>query len=241
MSNKDIDPFELAFLDYYNGNAKNEITIHCNKGDVDVVPLSYFFRTFENMPDIEKKALELCTGKVLDIGAGSGCHSLILKSQGLDVIALDIRSSFVDIMKKRGLSKTVCSDVYSFSEDSFDTLLMLMNGIGFAGDLKGLSRFLSHAKKLLKSGGQILLDSTDILYLYKEEENGSVTINLNEDYYGEVLYQFEYKDIVGLPFKWLFVDFATLCEMAEQEGFRCELMMEDGYFNYLARLYSYHE
>lgn len=237
MNNKlPIDPFEQAFLDYFNGNHNAEIIIHSNKADDDIVPLKYFFREYDQFPEIEKIALDLCSGKTLDIGAGSGCHSLILQSRGLGVTALDIRPAFVDIMTKRSISKTVCADIYSYAGNTFDTLLMLMNGIGFTGDLGGLSRFLSHSKKLIKKGGQILLDSTDILYLY-EEEDGSVNINLNEGYYGEVLYQFEYKGLVGKSFKWLFVDFSTLNEMASQEGYNCVLIMEDGYFNYLARLY----
>lgn len=230
------DPFENAFLDYFKGNKSAEIIIHNNKADDDIVPLEYFFRGFDQMPEIEKNALDLCSGKVLDIGAGSGCHSLILQSKGMDVTALDIRQAFVDIMKKRGLLKAVRADIYSYRDNTFDTLLMLMNGIGFAGDLNCLSRFLLHSKKLLRKGGQIILDSTDILYLY-EEEDGSLLLNLNEEYYGEMVYRFEYNGIIGNPFKWLFVDFSLLNEMAGQVGYNCELIKEDGFFNYLARLY----
>ncbi|MEZ5198127.1 MAG: class I SAM-dependent methyltransferase [Bacteroidales bacterium] len=222
------DPFENAFLDYFSGKRSVEIIIHSNKSDVDGVPVEYFFREFDQMPEIEKSALGHCTGKILDIGAGSGCHSLILQKQGKDVTALDIRQAFVDIMKKRGLNKVVLADIYSYNQNTFDTLLMLMNGIGFTGDLNGLARFLAHSRRLIRPGGQILLDSTDILYLY-EEEDGSVMLNLNEDYYGEVVYRFEYNGVTGKPFKWLFVDYSLLSEMAGQAGYNCELLMEDGF------------
>lgn len=140
------------------------------------------------------------------------------------------------LMKERSLKKVIHQDIFKYQSDKFDTLLMLMNGIGLVGDLNGLSTFLKHSKKIINKGGQIILDSCDLMYLYKEVD-GSVKINLNEAYYGEVEYQFEYKGINGEPFKWLFVDFSTLSEYASQYGFYCELVLEDENHQYLARLY----
>jgi hypothetical protein len=128
------------------------------------------------------------------------------------------------------------SDIFSFYGQRFDTLLMMMNGIGFTINFEGLQKFLVHAKSILNPGGQILLDSSDLLFLY-EEEDGSYKIDLNENYYGEVEYQVEYKGILEEPFKWLFVDFSNLAYYAEEAGFRSELIYEDEHYNYLARLY----
>ncbi len=230
------DPYEQALWDYFNGERKASLIIHSNKGEDETVPVKYFFRNFNEMPDLEKKALSLCSGKVLDIGAGSGCHSLILQEKGYDVTALDFRVGLSDLMKARGLKKVLNDDIYKFQSEKFDTLLMLMNGIGLVGDLDGLADFLKHSRKLLNKGGQILLDSSDLMYVYQQDD-GSVKINLNEAYYGEVEYQFEYKGINGEPFKWLFVDFSTLSEYASQYGFYCELVLEDENHQYLARLY----
>ncbi len=229
------DPFESAFYDYLNGNSSAEVLVYCNKGDDEVIPISYFFRGFEQMPLLEQKALELCTGKILDIGAGSGIHSLHLKSQGMDTTSLDIKPGFVDVMKKRGLENVVLSDIFDYNTGTYDTLLMLMNGIGFTKNFAGLTAFLKQAKKLLVPGGQLLLDSSDLLYLY-ENEDGSYSINLNENYYGEVEYIIEYEGVKGDPFRWLYIDFDNLVMHAEQAGFKCELIFEDDHYNYLARL-----
>jgi len=230
------DPFEKAFYDYLDGNHEAKIVVNINKGKADDIPISYFFRAYDEMPELEKKALSLCTGKILDIGAGSGIHSLFLQDNGKDVTALDIKQGFVDVMKKRGLKNVIHSDIFDYKGQGFDTLLMLMNGIGFTKNFNGLSVFLKSAKEILKPGGQIILDSSDLMYLY-EEEDGSYTINLNEEYYGEVMYQVEYMDIKGDPFQWLYVDFDNLSLYAEEAGFNCEKVFEDDHYNYLARLY----
>jgi len=230
------DPFEKAFNDYWNGNGRAKIIVHCNKSDDEVIPVSYFFRKYEEMPELEKIALRMCNGSILDIGAGSGSHSLYLHTNDFDITALDIRSGFVEIMQKRGLKNVIHSDIFDYKEQKFDTLIMLMNGIGFTKNFEGLSVFLKSAKKLIHPGGQLILDSSDLMYLYKEED-GSFTINLNEGYYGEAEYQIEYKGVKGKSFNWLYIDFDNLSLYAEQEGFNCELVFVDDHYNYLARLY----
>lgn len=229
------DPFEKAFYDYLDGDGSAKVVVNINKGEADDIPVSYFFRTYDRMPELEKRALDLCSGKILDIGAGAGRHSLYLQDAGKDVTALDIKRGFVDVMQKRGLKNVVHSDIYDYRAEKFDTLLMLMNGIGFTKNFDGLSTFLNSAKELLKPGGQIILDSSDVMYLYGEED-GSYKINLNEEYYGEVEFVIEYKGVKGELFSWLYVDFDNLSFYAEQAGFTCEKVCEDNHFNYLARL-----
>lgn len=233
---KNLNPFEQAFADYFDGDKDATVIVHNTKGDDVAMPVQYFFRSFKEMPKLEKKAMSHCSGSILDIGAGSGIHSLYLQNKGFNVTAIDIRSGFVDVMKKRGIKNVILSDIFEYSGERFDTLLMMMNGIGFCINFEGLQKFLLHAKNLLNPGGQILLDSSDLLFLY-EEEDGSYLIDLNEGYYGEVEYQVEYKGILEEPFKWLFVDFSNLSHYAEEAGFRCELLFEDEHYNYLARLY----
>lgn len=236
MKKKYTDPFEQAFWDYYLGDKDTAIKIISNKAEDEIVPAKYFFRDLNEMPEIEKIALELCQGEILDIGAGSGCHSVVLQSKGHNVHALEIRKGFADLLTKRGVKNVWQTDIFVFTDKKFDTLLMLMNGIGLVIDLDGLDRYLQHAKSLLNPGGQILLDSSDLLYLYKEED-GSIRINLNESYYGEIEYKVEYKGVVGELFKWIYVDYLTLNDHADKNGFICELLYEDDHYNYLARLY----
>lgn len=230
------DPFEQAFFDYLDGDDTAQVIVHNNKGDEEVMPVAYFFRSWDDMPGLERSALDACYGHVLDIGAGSGCHALHLQNKGLQVTALDIRPGFVEVMKKRGVKNTILADILTVGDDRYDTLLMLMNGIGFTRNFNGLEKFLAKARGMLNPGGQILMDSSDLLYLYQQED-GTIQLDLSEDYYGEVIYQVEYKGQRGDPFNWLFVDFSNLAYYADQAGFNAELLMEDDHFNYLARLY----
>ncbi len=228
------DPFEEAFYDFINGETDGELAIYVNGEFSENMPVRYFFRNYDEMPQLEQIALEECRGKVLDVGAGAGCHSLILQNKGYDVTALDIKKGFVDVMKKRGVKKIVHSDIFDFNEGKFDTLLMLMNGIGFTMNFNGLERFLNQTKELLNPDGHILLDSSDLLYLY-EEADGSYKVPLNEDYYGKVVYQVEYKNRKGEPFDWIFIDYLTLVQYAEKTGYQCELLYVNN-FHYLANL-----
>lgn len=236
MKGKYTDPFEKACWDYYLGDRDTTIKIISNKADDEIVPVKYFFRELNEMPEIEKKALDLCQGEILDIGAGSGCHTLELLNRKHLASALEIKKGITELLIKRGIKEVFHSDIFKFNNKQFNTLLLLMNGIGIVQDLRGLDRFFSHTRSILKPGGQILLDSSDLMYLYQEED-GSIRINLNEGYYGEVEYKFVYKNQSGELFKWLYVDFSTLSEYAFKNGFNCELIFEDEHFNFLARLF----
>ncbi|MCD4696357.1 MAG: class I SAM-dependent methyltransferase, partial [Bacteroidales bacterium] len=153
MKQKSIDPFEQAFFDYLDGDWSATLIVYNNKGDKEIMPVCYFFRSYEEMPELEKTALKNCSGKILDIGAGSGCHSIYLQTKGFDVTALDIKPGFVGVMNKRGIRKTVHSDIQEYDAGKFDTLLMLMNSIGFTKNFSRLQKFFSGAKKLLNPGG----------------------------------------------------------------------------------------
>jgi len=235
MNKKNTDPLENAFHNFLVGSENAEIIIHSNKSEIEIVPVAYFFRNYDEMPLLEQKALALCSGNILDVGAGSGSHSLFLQQNGKSITALEIRAGLAEVMQKRGIQQVINSDIYKYKTQKYDTMLMLMNGIGFTGDFNGLQKFLQHARSLLNAGGQIILDSSDLLYLY-EQEDGSFLINLNEEYYGEIEYQFEYQGIKGEKFKWLFIDFNSLSHYAQEAGFDCEMIYEDEHFNYLAIL-----
>jgi SAM-dependent methyltransferase len=229
----DNDVIGAALLDYFNNNYSSDIIVKSSISEDDVISLPYLFRTQKELPKLEKKALALCKGKVLDVGAGSGCHSLILQERGIDVTAIDTSKGAVEVMKKRGLNAQNISFYDVFQK--YDTLLFLMNGVGIAGTLAKLKTFLIKAKSLLNKGGQILLDSSDIKYMF-EEEDGSVWIDLNNSYYGEVSYQMQYKNLITNKFDWLFVDFDTLKSVATELGFSVEVIYEDENNQYLARL-----
>lgn len=219
-----------AIWDYYHHEKDNKLWIHNRYGRKEEMPLSIYFREQDEMPELELLAMQQCRGKVLDIGAGAGSHSLVLQQMGVDVTALDISPKAIAIAQKRGVQKAIQANIFEYQESSFDTLLLLMNGIGLTGTLKGLQLFLQHAKTLLAPGGQILFDSSDVAYLYKKNPMP------RDKYYGEIEYQYQYKGQKGDWFNWLYVDAKTLKKAARAAGYKTEILFDDGYDQYLARL-----
>ncbi|WP_299270143.1 hypothetical protein [uncultured Prevotella sp.] len=120
-------------------------------------------------------------------------------------------------------------------QGKYDTLLLLMNGTGIAGKLSQLPALLNRLKELLSEEGQILIDSSDLKYIY-ENEDGSMDIDLNAPYYGEVDYQMQYRDIKGEPFDWLYTDPMLLASVSKQCGLQCQIMEQGEHYYYLAKL-----
>nr|WP_299338868.1 class I SAM-dependent methyltransferase [Allomuricauda sp.] len=230
------DIFGIALLDYLHGNYSEDIKTYSSLLEEDVIPLPYLFRDFEEMPSLEQKALELAHGEVLDIGCGSGSHSLYLQNNGIKVAALDSSKGAIEVCKRRGIQHTICDSIQNHTKTGYDTLLLLMNGIGLAGNLKNLEGFLLHLKTLLKPNGQILLDSSDIIYMYEEDDDGGFWVPGEKDYYGEVTFYLEYKNQKSEPFEWLYVDFETLKGYCENVKLKCELVISGEHYDYLAKL-----
>jgi len=229
------DPMGAALVDEFNGSREADIVVMHQHGTDDLLPVNHLLREWKEMPLLEQEALYRCSGKVLDVGAGAGSHTLVLQNRGMDVTAIDISPGAIKVMEQRGIQQAFCADFYRFKKEKYDTLLMLMNGIGLAGKLSGLKDLLLHAKTLLNPNGQILFDSSDVRYLY-EEEDGSTWFDLSQEYYGEITYTITYKNHQNGPFPWLYVDFRTLTQHAEATGFSAELVQEDDHFGYLGRL-----
>ena len=230
----DNDPVGFAIHDRVKTGSAENIVIHSNLGDDDIFPVDYFFRTFEMMPAIEQTALTLCCGRVLDVGAGGGCHSIILSRRGLDVHAIDTSAGAVDVLKAAGLNASQ-NTIFDFKHEPFDTIIVLMNGIGLAGSMDALPGFLAQLKTLLADGGKIYCDSTNIAYLYTEED-GSMLIDLNGKYYGEMEFNMSYKNVESGWFPWLYIDFENLAWHAAQVGLKCTLVENGPSNNYLASL-----
>jgi SAM-dependent methyltransferase len=224
------DVLGQALSDYHHGLPAAKLWINNKYGPREEMLVSIYFRKAEEIPELEWIALQRCHGKILDIGAGAGSHALALVQMGHDITALDSSPLAVGVMKERGVEKIICQDFFELNIGSFDTLLLMMNGIGLAGTLSGLRLFLAHARKLIRPGGQLLFDSSDIAYMYEGE------IPEMEDYYGEILYQYEYKRQKSDWFRWLFIDRNTLTETARSEGWSTELLFEDDYDQYLVSL-----
>ena len=227
------DPIGAAILDYAATKKPNDIIVGSDICEDDIIPIEVLFRKYDEMPELEQVAIEKSKGKVLDVGAGTGVHSLELQDRGNEVFPIDVSEGAVTYMKKAGLNPRKI-DFFDLKNEKYDTILMMMNGIGIAGKLSNLERTLQHAKSLLNDGGKILCDSSDIKYLY-EDEDGSLWVDLNSEYYGNFRFQMKYKQEKGPWFDWLYVDFENLFRAANNVGLKAKRIFE-GDDHYLAEI-----
>lgn len=229
------DPFGQAIQEFHLKNKAPDIVVNSNYTENECLPVSYLFRSEKEMPELEKIALKRCKGKILDVGAAAGCHSLLLQKKGFNVTALEKSELATQVMQQRGIIKSVRADIFDYQDNQFDTILLLMNGAGIGATMDGMEKLLLKLKTLLNEGGQILMDSSDIKYLF-EEDDGSVWVDMaNNDYYGEMEYQVSFRKWND-QFKWLFIDFNNLQTTAKKAGFSCKLVHKGEHNDYLAQL-----
>jgi methylase of polypeptide subunit release factors len=231
------DLFGKAILDYQTDNNPQDLITETSISEADEMSVAYLFRSYDAMPKIEQKALQMAKGKVLDVGCGAGSHSLYLQNErDLDVTSIDISANAIEACKLRGLKNAKVQDVMQLENEKFDTILLLMNGAGMCGRLKNIAAFLQKLKSLLSQNGQILLDSSDIIYMFDEDEDGGKWITSEFDYYGEVVFNVSYKGQNEEPFDWMYIDFNTLQNASYANGLQCELVLEGEHYDYLAKL-----
>lgn len=228
------DQMGMAITDYHKTGNADRLRVLSPMFEEDEIPLQTLFRKYEEMPIIERKALDLAKGKILDVGAGAGCHSLVLQERGIYVTAIDISPLSVETMKKRGVKKVSEQDFFTL-DGRYDTILLLMNGIGIVGTLERLPEFFRRLDKKLAPRGQVLCDSSDISYVF-EDKNGMIDIPTEMEYYGEHSFQMQYKDTIGESFEWLYIDADTLKEKAAKNGYAVETVAEGEHYDYLVRI-----
>ena len=231
------DLFGKAILDYQTNNHPEDLITETSISEEDEMSVAYLFRSYDEMPKIEQKALQLAKGKTLDVGCGAGSHSLTLQNdRNLDVTSIDISENAIQACKLRGLKNARVQDLMTLENEKFDTILLLMNGTGIFGKLKETPNFLQKLKTLLNPNGQILIDSSDIIYMFDEDEDGGKWIPSDNEYYGETIFNISYKGEKELPLEWLFLDYNTLQNVAFANGLQCELILEGEHYDYLAKL-----
>lgn len=232
-----LDPMGQAIWDYASTGHAGTLRVLSSMFDDDEIPLATLFRTELQMPPLERMALNLCRGHVLDVGAGAGCHSLALQNRDIEVCSIDISPLSTRARTLRGVRDARCTDFWGQELDGmrFDTIVLLMNGLGIAGTLDRLPSLLNRCKALLTLGGRVLADSSDLRYVF-EDEDGNFDWDPAEGYYGEVDYQMVYKQCKGQPFDWLYVDFDTLQRTAQQCGLVARKVADGEHYDYLAEL-----
>ena len=231
------DLFGKAILDYQTNNSPEDILTETSISEADEMSVAYLFRNYTEMPKLEQKALQLAKGKVLDVGCGAGSHALELQNErNLEVTAIDISENAVKACQLRGIKNVKVANILDLDiENKFDTILLLMNGTGIFGTLNETAKYLQKLKSLLNEGGQILIDSSDLIYMFDQDEDGAYSIPA-DGYYGELTFTVQYKGETEETFPWLYLDYNTLQNAAIANGLQCELVAEGEHFDYLAKL-----
>ncbi|ELR69434.1 putative methyltransferase [Fulvivirga imtechensis AK7] len=223
------DTYGQALYDYHRAVFQPPLLLHTSYGGIEDMPVEVFFRSEKDLTTLEESALHLCYGRVLDVGAGAGAHSLILQDRVEEVIAIETSEGACKVMRERGVLNVVNRSVFKYNpQGKFDNLLILMNGTGVFGAFSNFILSLQHLRNLLKPDGQIIIDSSDISYLYEDDEIAAQK--------GEVAYQYEYKGQYSDWFPWLYVDKVELQKLAEEAGFSSNIVFEDENDQYLAVL-----
>jgi SAM-dependent methyltransferase len=233
-------PYEEAMLAFHRGDQDAVVTVYDDFGRDDA-PIAYFFRGPDQFPHYERLALEHCGGSVLDAGAGSGCHTLFLQDRGFQVTAIEALPGLVEIMRDRGVRDARLATWADLEAPPFDTMLVMMNGLGLAETLSGLPLFLREARRLVKPDGRILTDSTDVRVRMDPTNRGRIWRD-DGRYVGDLHFQLEFRGRRGDPFPQLYVDCETLARYCRDEGWSCELLQPpDEHGHYLARLTQLHD
>lgn len=232
------DLFGKAILDYQTNNSPEDLITETSISEADEMSVAYLFRSFDEMPKLEQKALQLSKGKVLDVGCGAGSHALYLQNERqLEVISIDISTNAIEACQLRGLQNTRVQNILDLENERFDTILLLMNGTGIFGTLKETTKYLQKLKSLLNPNGQILIDSSDIIYMFDQDDDDGSYLIPADGYYGELTFTVSYKNETEATFPWLYLDYNTLQNAANANGLQCEMIEEGEHFDYLARLY----
>ena len=231
------DLFGKAILDYQTNNSPEDILTETSISEADEMSVAYLFRNYNEMPKLEQKALQLAKGKVLDVGCGAGSHALELQNErNLEVTAIDISENAVKACQLRGIKNVKVANILDLDiENKFDTILLLMNGTGIFGTLNETAKYLQKLKSLLNEGGQILIDSSDLIYMFDQDEYGAYSIPA-DGYYGELTFTVQYKGETEETFPWLYLDYNTLQNAALANDLQCELVAKGEHFDYLAKL-----
>jgi SAM-dependent methyltransferase len=240
-----------SLWDYFSGDAEATLILHSDLLETEDVPVRAWFRQPAELGPHERRAVALCRGRVLDAGAGTGVHSLVLQERGLEVVAIDVVPEAVEIMRRRGVRDVRLADLMepaALAGETFDTILMLANGAGLTENLAGLDHFLREVDGLLRAGGQILMDSTDLRPPSTRRTGVAPRSSKarrrlagrskrpDERYLGEIQFQLEYRGEKGAPFPQLYVDPDTLIERAAAADWACEMAASGEGGAYLARL-----
>lgn len=222
-----MDLHGMAMLDYMTGSQDVAVIIHRDDGFAypPVIAARWFYEN--GFPILDTKALDLCRGRVLNVGAASGAHSIFLESKGLEVVSIDASPCAIEVMRRKGVRQPRLGDIHNLAADPFDTILLLC-GIGVVGTLEGLTRFFAVAREHLKNDGVIITDCTHPRADTLEASQKYCDYQVAQGRYeGERTIRFEYGGSFGPWFNWLAIAPEVLGDCARTANFSFEVIYSE--------------
>ncbi len=179
------DAYERQLLAQFNSQEATAEIIERDDGFVDTgSDAGLYFREYKQWSSVERRAIKLARGRVLDIGCGAGRHSLYLQQNGFNVTGIDISPGAIKVCKLRGLRKTIVrpvSDVDKFKPDSFDSVIMFGNNFGLFGSLKGAKTIRKKLYRITSPDARIIAGTLDPYKTTDPAEAGTHFINMPPD------------------------------------------------------------
>ncbi|MHA1234748.1 MAG: class I SAM-dependent methyltransferase [Promethearchaeota archaeon] len=197
------DLFGRVLYDYWvKGDKSSTLYFRENKKKKFPVEISRYFRSYEDLSNIEKKAISLSSGRILDVGCATGYHVPALMEQG-EVDAIDISDYAIKVAKENGIENCHVGDIFKYKPyKKYNTITLFENNIGLAGTVSKTRKLIKVLGRLLKEDGQIICE------IVRTRTVDTWTVLLTPLWDG----------VVGKSFKWLHFSVNFLSRMAEKYG-----------------------
>lgn len=214
------EPLAAALVDHHRTGRPRRVQATRADGVCFEIETEEYFTLSGQLEALDACAMEHCSGRVLDVGAGAGRHALVLQEQGCEVVAIDVSRLCVALCEERGVRDARVFDVLDLGLAAplgqFDTIFFGMQTIGVAGGVDALGTLLTRLRASLLPGGRILADSSAL----REAWDGEVGDQSPER--GEIVLSTRYRGWRGEPFPWLYLSARDFCTVAEGAGFEVE-------------------
>jgi len=186
-----------AINDHLLNLEEKQIQVWLNQKKEEDYMASYFLRSREDMPKHEVLALSLAVGEILDIGAGAGAHTVELCNANKNVTALELNHDLAEIIKNRCDAKVLAEDIFKWkAKVKYDTILLLMNGLGIAQTKEKVPELLEKVKHLLAIHGKAYVELTD--YNFSTEYDHEITAE------NEVTFRLKYGSRFSEEMSWIY-------------------------------------
>ena len=160
----DGDAFGAALLSHLEHGDDGLHAIERDDGYVDVASASVYFGDIEAWSSTESQAIEMATGRVLDVGAGAGRVTLHLQERGIDATALDVSAGAIEVCRRRGAQQVwhgTLEDLAAHSPESFDTFVFFGNNLGMIGSPEAAPGWFEALRRLASSGARVIGTTLD--------------------------------------------------------------------------------